>query len=492
MNRESTVKRKKKKQPKKVLIRLLIALVTFGLIFLILVATSVPKQHDLEVGQIAPSTIRAPRDIVDEYSTGIKIEEARDSVKPKYMQDDNITAQVTDDIEQFYALLDAVRETGDLEKKRKQELAGESTSYVPYDTAFLDSMQEEMDFRFTKGEIQSLLELEQEEYVAVLDKAKSLIITAMEAGVKESALDDTVSSLKQQIISPINNFTDGGQKVGMSIVSNMLKANFFYDAQSTLAAMDTAEASVEEELYMQGENIVREGERITEAQYEMLKSLGMVANSDTNYTRYIALLAIEFLIFLIYGFYLKFAHENVLSSPKMLLTVSAVSVISLLVGWGGSLIHYYIAPVYFTAFICVMMVEKKSFALGTNMMLSVIASVMFLRFGEGIALQILVSSLVAGAVIVIMFKKFTQRATLMVAGLLSGFAVGAVFVIYALINYEGWMDMLLYAGLGISSGLIASVLSIGTLPMWESVFRMLTPMKLLEIANPNQPLLKSF
>ena len=124
------------------------------------------------------------------------------------------------------------------------------------------------------------------------------------------------------------------------------------------------------------------------------------------------------------------------------------------------------------------------------MMLSVLASVMFLRFGEGIALQILVSSLVAGAVIVIMFKKFTQRATLMVAGLLSGLAVGAVFVIYALINYEGWMDMLLFAGLGISSGLIASVLSIGTLPMWESVFRMLTPMKLLEIANPNQPLLK--
>ena len=52
------------------------------------------------------------------------------------------------------------------------------------------------------------------------------------------------------------------------------------------------------------------------------------------------------------------------------------------------------------------------------------------------------------------------------------------------------MDMLLYAGLGLTSGLVASVLAIGTLPMWESVFRMLTPMKLLEISNPNQPLLK--
>ena len=120
----------------------------------------------------------------------------------------------------------------------------------------------------------------------------------------------------------------------MSIVSNMLRPNLLYDAQSTEAAREAAESAVEEVLYMQGENIVREGERITDAQYEMLKSLGMVANSDTNYTRYIALLAIEFLIFLIYGFYLKFAHENVLSSPKMLLTVSAVAVISLLGGMG--------------------------------------------------------------------------------------------------------------------------------------------------------------
>ncbi len=270
----------------------------------------------------------------------------------------------------------------------------------------------------------------------------------------------------------------------------MLKANFFYDAESTEAARDTAEDAVEEEMYMQGENIVREGERVTVAQYQMLKSLGMVADSETNYERYLALLAIEFLLFLVFAFYLETAHKNVISSPKMLLTLSAIAILSLVVTWGGSLIHYYIVPVYFSAFICVMMVEKKSLALVFNAMLSILVAVMLLSFGGGISLQVLIASLVAGAVTVVLFKKFTQRATLMIAGLLSGLTVGAVYVIFALINYEGWMDMLLYAGLGMASGLVASVLAIGTLPMWESVFRMLTPMKLLEIANPNQPLLK--
>ena len=490
MNRDRQKNNKKKKMPKKVLLRLLIAVLTFGVVFVILVSTSVPQQHALEVGQIAPVTIKAPRDIVDGYSTDTKIQEARDNVGPKYTQDDNITAEVAQGLEDLNALLDSVREMGETEKKRKQELAGESASFVPYDSDFLDDMQEEMDSLFTKGEILALLELSREEYLAVFDKASTLITDAMESAVKETTLEDTIYSLKQQLILPINNFSENAQKVGMSIIASMLRANLLYDAQATDAARDAAEAQVDVELYMQGENIVREGERITEAQFAMLKTLGMVADSENNYERYIALLSIEFLMFLVFAFYLGTAHANVLSSPKMLLTLSAIAVLSLLVSWGGSLIHHYIAPVYFSAFICAMMVGKKSLALVFNATLSVFASIMFLRFGETIALQVLISSITAGAVTVILFKKMTQRATLMIAGLLSGLSVGAVYVIFALINYEGWMDMLLYAGMGVASGLVASVLAVGTLPMWESVFRMLTPMKLLEISNPNQPLLK--
>lgn len=490
MNRDQYKRDIKPDRPQKVMIRLFIALMTFVAVFLILIATSVPKQHALEVGEIAPATIKAPRDIVDEYSTDIMIEEARDNVSPKYSQDDKITLEVTQNIEDFYTLLDAVREMGDQEKKFKQDLAGDTASFVPYDSDFLGDMQNEMDSLFTKGDILALLELDQEEYLSVLDKAKTLIINDMDAGVKESALEDTISSLNQQLISPINNFSENAQKVGMGIISSMLKANFFYDADSTEAARDVAEEAVEEDLYMQGENIVREGERITAAQYQMLKSLGMVADSQTNYERYIAILSIELILFLIFAFYLGVAHKNVLDSPKNLLTLSAIAVIALLVSWGGSKLHYYIAPVYFSAFICVLIVEKKSLALVFNAMLSIFVSIMLMSFGEAISLQVLISSLLAGSVTVILFKKFTQRATLMIAGLLSGLVVGAVYVVFALINYEGWMDMLLYAAYGLASGLVASVLAIGTLPMWESVFRMITPMKLLEISNPNQPLLK--
>ncbi len=40
------------------------------------------------------------------------------------------------------------------------------------------------------------------------------------------------------------------------------------------------------------------------------------------------------------------------------------------------------------------------------------------------------------------------------------------------------------------NGLFCAVLTIGTLPIWENIFKIVTPLKLLELSNPNQVLLK--
>jgi membrane-associated HD superfamily phosphohydrolase len=137
-----------------------------------------------------------------------------------------------------------------------------------------------------------------------------------------------------------------------------------------------------------------------------------------------------------------------------------------------------------------MMTEKKSLAFVLNTMLSIFVTIMALSLGEIIALPILIASIIGGAVTVVTLRLTPQRATIMLAGILSGLASGIVYVVFAMINSQTWMDMLFYAGMGLASGMVASILAIGTLPMWETVFRMITPMKLLELANPNQPLLK--
>ena len=44
--------------------------------------------------------------------------------------------------------------------------------------------------------------------------------------------------------------------------------------------------------------------------------------------------------------------------------------------------------------------------------------------------------------------------------------------------------------MGLANGILASILTIGTLPFLETAFGITTPVKLLEMSNPNHPLLK--
>jgi hypothetical protein len=51
-------------------------------------------------------------------------------------------------------------------------------------------------------------------------------------------------------------------------------------------------------------------------------------------------------------------------------------------------------------------------------------------------------------------------------------------------------DLLLNGGAIMTGGLVSGVLALGTLPLWENVFKVLTPLKLMELTDPNQPLLR--
>ena len=51
-------------------------------------------------------------------------------------------------------------------------------------------------------------------------------------------------------------------------------------------------------------------------------------------------------------------------------------------------------------------------------------------------------------------------------------------------------DLIIHSYLGLLSGVLASIVAIGALPYLESVFKITSPIRLLELSNPNHPLLR--
>lgn len=92
--------------------------VLFGaLTYLILLAICLlaisPEQYDLSVGDVAPKTITASKDIVDEITTERRRQAAADAVSPVYYKDDSVSQTVLEDMTAIFSELRAVRELGE-------------------------------------------------------------------------------------------------------------------------------------------------------------------------------------------------------------------------------------------------------------------------------------------------------------------------------------------------------------------------------------------
>jgi putative nucleotidyltransferase with HDIG domain len=83
-----------------------------------------------------------------------------------------------------------------------------------------------------------------------------------------------------------------------------------------------------------------------------------------------------------------------------------------------------------------------------------------------------------------------QRNDLLTAGLLVSLINALTLLGIGLMNSTDIILVLKLSLLGILNGALSSVLSIGILPFCEAIFGIVTSIKLLELSNPNQPVLK--
>ena len=81
----------------------------FILVVSVGVLNSIPKTHTFEVGSVSSATIVATRDVVDEYSTNLLREEARQKVLPIYYTDDSIVQQTEGNLISLFNQLELTR-----------------------------------------------------------------------------------------------------------------------------------------------------------------------------------------------------------------------------------------------------------------------------------------------------------------------------------------------------------------------------------------------
>lgn len=466
----------------------------YAAVLMIMLDAVAPQKYRVEPGEVSRSTITATKDVMDQVSYEAARKAAQDSVSAIYRIDDEKRVSVINAVTDDFAKVEDARAQAIAQRNDwLKENPGSTAEQHQFPSAFINMLIGNLNISCSAEEMLVIINTNQQDIESVAAFIKRRINSIMASGLSEEELIGERNAIAAALNNEYSTVSAKIKTVAERILEKELVANYSLDETATDEAKLAAAAEVSQGsyLYKQGQTIVRSGDIVTQAHIAMLEELGMLENDNVDIKLYLGVALLTLTVLLILGFYIAVYEPKMIQTPKKVLMLAILTVLSVLY---SALIYPY-RPGLAQIAICTVLVAvllKPRVALVSNMALSVLLGVMATS-GEAAQSQgvsTLIVSLIAGTAAVYLCKKPMHRMRIMLSGLVIGATGGLTSVFIGLVFSSEIKTVLLSALWPALAGAISAVLCVGTLPVWEAVFDVLTPTKLLEITNPNQPLLR--
>lgn len=443
----------------------IITLVCFILIILVVLFSNRTGQIDINVGDVSSADIYAPRAVIDTVTTNARRDAAKGGVENVYIIDDNIRASALDNINELFAQATSYRTASDFRASTSGAL----------------KLQADVKLQISADTAYALLSATESEF-SQLRRISDIVGDVMTDGIPD------VSQAKKKCTQRADKLklTAMQKKAADDIFSLVITENLKLDEAETQRRKDSAALSIPEIEYKKGQVIVRKGEIITSSQHSMLASLGVLKGTSpisAGYTIGVSLLLL--ICFLIFAFF--FSHFTNKSPTALPIAALTGLIVVLVTFYGAKYISEKMIPILPAGLFpgIVTIFSTPLTAAVSNLAISIFCGIAFdANWGYTICL------IVAGTLSSYCFASVKRRAHLLPATFVSSFFYGLVFCSMSLIESSSASLAFASFSKGFAGGFISGLITIGSLPFFEWLFNATTPMKLTELANPENKLLK--
>lgn len=426
------------------------------------------KKVSLQIGEIAKETIYAPFQVENEIATQRKKDMAEKEIATIYKTDSKVQEKAIGDIEHLFEYTIDIQTSDVAEQLEKApvEVLGSRSPIALYNEQYAVLLN---------------TSLENLEYM----KEVCIQITSelFEKGIESK---DTNRSLEIRTLLEETNLSVSKQKIVQDIIANVITPNVVVDEAATNDAKKLARDKVDAVYILTGEKIIEKGTRVTEETYTLLDKVGYLdTDKSSKYKQYVGLIIIIVLLCLLSFKYVQASSLKKKWASKQLSFLFILYILAIVITRAMLNIPF----VYIPLGIVPMLV---AFAMGTQIavIMNIILVITTATIFKG---DIVFTSyfMITGVASILSVAYMQERTKTMMNALL----VGCI----QLVTYLG---LKLFIGTAINIGLITEsiiafvvgmvivIAVVGALPVLESAFGFVTPMQLLELTNPNQPVLK--
>lgn len=456
---------------RKELHRIVLFVLAFVVTIVCIGTGSIQQRETVQVGSVATKRYVAPEDTVDEAATEKLREAAANSVGPIYKTDTTVMDKNVTMVEGVFQELDTV-------------LAG-----LPEGESFYNAVQEislELPVVLSNRQLMAYENLTADQRKAFANDCVSVLKQIYDKGVTADGLTEAKAS-GLTYLQELAWSSDLKTMAGV-ILSAAVEPNLIVDEAAVEAAKEEKRAEVAEVLIRKNQKIVDEGEIITQEIYDKLVALNLVSETglEGSLMPMLGSLVITGMLFAALYLFFRWGKGNILLKPneiRMLFTIYMMMV--LLIRILANLTVFTIVPVGLFAMLVSLLVGRRM-ALWLNALFCIIGC--FIFNGD---VQFLMYALISGTFAALIIQKTDKRSHLIPAAL----GMAAVdFVTTISLGFffgEGYSAELLFqGGIGAVTGLLSMIVAVGSLPFWENMFEANTPLRLMELTNPNNELLR--
>ncbi len=430
-----------------------------------------PRVYEVHEGDVAAYSIRAPRkaSYVSPLRTRMAREQAAAQVAPIVELDYGLIAQQRRGLADLLQAIGGVRST----QTARQELRR-------------DGIRQLVAPPLSGETAQRITEMDDARWIAVAGESQRLLADVLKDRIAEDAVADARRTLPLRV-SPT--FGEADRSVILELAGRFLRSNLVTNEQATARARQDAQEAVAPvvQIYERGQTVVRDGQVVGPLELEALEALGL-RNPELDWRSVGAssLFAVV-LVGILAAYVWRFDRELLQRNRRVVLvaTVLVVTAIAAKMVIPGRPLWVYVFPLPAVAMLVATL-------LGARLAI-VIGALLALLVGwvGGNAPEATVASLVGATVAALAVWRKERAISYFVAGAYVAIAQFATYLAFFLASRsDDWASLSVIGFEMAVNGVLSALLAVGSFAFVGRLFGILTTMQLLELATPNQPLLR--
>lgn len=445
--------------------KIILYIITFIVLYCTLMTGIITRKYDLKVGDIPKSDIKAHREIIDESATEARKKEAEEKVDKQYSLRTDVQKQSEEKIKGFFSSVEKV-----LAQDKPEE---EKAKLIP-----------RAPFKITDAQANKIASMNEQSTKKLESVCIDGLNKAYEAPIEDGNEQDLKEAKKEytDFISS-SDLSDSEKAIALNFV-NVVEPNFFYDKEKTDELIKETLKQVPPVMIKKNQIVVSEGEPVTAHQLELLGTLGLLSDSASALYIYIALgVLVIIVMYLQYGYIHKY-YPAINKEFSKIVMISILNVFPVILARLFGMMSNYIIPLACMPILITLLLNYKISLVFS--MLNVILIGGAVGFNPNIIILAILNVVLGGTLL----RKMQQRNDILYSSITVAVLSSILTFSVGTLTTNNFMEILADSTFAAAGAILSGILTIGVLPFFESTFDIVTNAKLLELSNPNNPLLK--